>query len=67
VIPYNPIAEYPYKAPTPESAEWFCDQLERRGLHVMLRKTAGREIDAACGQLRLDRISSRGERGTGNG
>jgi 23S rRNA (adenine2503-C2)-methyltransferase len=56
VIPYNPIAEYPYKAPTPEATEHFCDQLERRGLHVILRKTVGHDIDAACGQLRLDRI-----------
>jgi 23S rRNA (adenine2503-C2)-methyltransferase len=63
VIPYNPIAEYPHKAPTPEAAEWFCDQLERRGLRVTLRKTVGRDIDAACGQLRLDRMSKRGDSG----
>ena len=66
VIPYNPIAEFPHKAPTPEAAEHFCDQLERRGLRVTLRQTAGRDIDAACGQLRLDRMSSCGKRGTGN-
>jgi hypothetical protein len=55
VIPYNPIAEYPEKAPTREAAEDFCRELENRGLRVTLRQTAGREIDAACGQLRLDR------------
>ena len=55
VIPYNPIAEFPHKAPTPEATDRFCEQLERRGLHVILRKTVGRDIDAACGQLRLDR------------
>ena len=58
VIPYNPIAEFPYKAPSLEACERFCDQLERRGLHVMLRRTEGRDIDAACGQLRLDRAES---------
>jgi 23S rRNA (adenine2503-C2)-methyltransferase len=58
VIPYNPIAEFPHKAPTPEAAERFCEQLKRRGLHVTLRQTLGRDIDAACGQLRLNRISS---------
>jgi 23S rRNA (adenine2503-C2)-methyltransferase len=67
VIPYNPIAEFPHKAPSLNDCELFCDHLKRRGLHVTLRKTQGREIDAACGQLRLDRISSRGERGTENG
>ena len=55
VIPYNPIVEYPHKAPTAEATEYFCEQLKRRGLHVTLRKTEGRDIDAACGQLRLDR------------
>ena len=56
VIPYNPIAEFPHKAPTPEATERFCAQLEKRGLRVTLRQTAGRDIDAACGQLRLDRV-----------
>ncbi len=55
VILYNPIAEFPHKAPAPEAAERFCEQLKRRGLHVTLRQTVGRDIDAACGQLRLDR------------
>ncbi len=60
VIPYNPIAEYPHKAPSPEDCERFCESLKDRGLHVTLRKTAGREIDAACGQLRLDRSMRQG-------
>lgn len=55
VIPYNPIAEFPHKAPSPEATERFCERLKSRGLHVTLRQTAGRDIDAACGQLRLDR------------
>lgn len=59
IIPYNPVTEYQHKAPTPQGVEHFCDELKRRGLHVTVRKTAGREIDAACGQLRLDRMSKR--------
>ena len=59
VIPYNPIAEFPHKAPSLDVCERFCDQLERRGLRVTLRRPEGRDIDAACGQLRLDRISNR--------
>ena len=58
VIPYNPITEFPHKAPSQDACELFCDHLERRGLRVTLRQTAGREIQAACGQLRLDRIKS---------
>ncbi len=56
IIPYNPIAEFPHQTPTPEATERFCAHLEKRGLHVTLRKTAGGDIDAACGQLRLDRL-----------
>lgn len=56
IIPYNPIAEFPHKAPTLEIAKRFCGLLEKRGLRVTLRQTVGREIDAACGQLRLDRV-----------
>ena len=56
VIPYNPIAEFPHKAPSVDACERFCNHLKRRGLHVTLRKTEGCDIDAACGQLRLDRV-----------
>ena len=61
VIPYNPIAEFPHKAPSMDACERFCDHLERRGLRVTLRRTEGRDIDAACGQLRLDRMSKPGD------
>jgi 23S rRNA (adenine2503-C2)-methyltransferase len=66
IIPYNPIAEFPHKAPSPEATERFCEQLKRRGLHVTLRQTAGRDIDAACGQLRLDRARSAEKKATTN-
>jgi len=64
IIPYNPIAEFPHKAPTREEMGRFCEQLERRGLRVTIRRTEGQEIDAACGQLRLDRMSKPGRQGT---
>lgn len=57
LIPYNPIREMAavYKTPSKERIERFTKILMDAGIHVTLRKTAGREIDAACGQLRLDR------------
>ncbi|HOW87220.1 MAG TPA: 23S rRNA (adenine(2503)-C(2))-methyltransferase RlmN [Candidatus Omnitrophota bacterium] len=58
IIPYNPVAEFDHKAPSPEAAEHFCAHLKKLGLHVTLRQTEGKEIDAACGQLRLDRAQS---------
>jgi len=58
VIPYNPIREMKFKTPTRAKIENFCDILAKKHVHVMLRQTAGRDIDAACGQLRLDRVGS---------
>jgi len=57
LIPYNPIREMDYRSPSEESIVRFRKTLERAGVRVTLRQTAGREIDAACGQLRLDRSS----------
>ena len=59
IIPYNPVSEFGHKRPSDETIRKFCRTLEKRGLRVMLRQTAGQEIDAACGQLRLDRMSKR--------
>ncbi len=51
LIPYNPIQEADYKSPTPEQVEKFKNILESRGVRVTVRQTAGRDINAACGQL----------------
>lgn len=56
IIPYNPIREMDYKTPPKERIERFRDLLEAKGIHVTVRQTAGRDIDAACGQLRQDRM-----------
>jgi 23S rRNA (adenine2503-C2)-methyltransferase len=52
LIPYNPVAGLPYGRPEPESIERFVAILRDRGVSVTVRKTKGRAIDAACGQLR---------------
>ena len=52
LIPFNPI---PYQdwGPSPdERIRVFAAGLERRGVSVAVRETRGRDIDAACGQLR---------------
>lgn len=52
LIPFNPI---PYKdwGPTePVHLRAFAAALEDRGVEVAVRETRGRDIDAACGQLR---------------
>lgn len=52
LIPYNPVAGLPYQRPTPDSIRRFSGIVAARGVSVSVRKTKGREIDAACGQLR---------------
>lgn len=53
LIPFNPVSGLAYETPRAESVREFADLLRRRGLSVKVRKTKGRKIDAACGQLRL--------------
>ncbi len=52
LIPYNPVAGLPYGRPEPEAVDRFVAVLRERGVSVTVRKTKGRAIDAACGQLR---------------
>jgi len=55
LIPYNPIREMDFKTPSKERIDEFVEILKKKGIRVTVRQTAGRDIDAACGQLRLDR------------
>ncbi len=52
LIPYNPVAGLPYGRPDPEAVDRFVAILRDKGISVTVRKTKGRAIDAACGQLR---------------
>jgi len=52
VIPYNPVPTLPYERPTPAAIQRFVSIVRGRGVSISVRKTKGREIDAACGQLR---------------
>jgi 23S rRNA (adenine2503-C2)-methyltransferase len=51
LIPMNPHAGAPYRAPEPEVASAFMGELVKGGLVATLRKSRGGDIDAACGQL----------------
>lgn len=52
LIPYNPVEGLPYARPDQRDVERFVEVLRARGVSATVRKTKGREIDAACGQLR---------------
>jgi len=54
LIPFNPVDELPYEAPPEDRIDRFLAILAPR-VTVTVRRSAGRSIDAACGQLRLRR------------
>ncbi|SFD57134.1 23S rRNA m(2)A-2503 methyltransferase [Spirosoma endophyticum] len=51
IIEYNPIAEANFKNTDPKTLDRFADFLESKGVIVNVRRSRGKDIDAACGQL----------------
>jgi len=51
IIEYNPIDDGEFKQTTPERLNAFTAHLESRGIIVNVRRSRGKDIDAACGQL----------------
>lgn len=57
LIPFNPIPWQPDWGPsTPERVRHFARVLEQAGVDVAVREPRGRDIDAACGQLRANAL-----------
>jgi 23S rRNA (adenine2503-C2)-methyltransferase len=52
LIPFNTVAGSPFRAPAPGRVEAMAAVLNGRGIPTTIRDTRGRQIDAACGQLR---------------
>lgn len=52
LIPVNPIEERNYRDSDTSFVKNFKLTLERFGINVTIRREMGRDIDAACGQLR---------------
>jgi 23S rRNA (adenine2503-C2)-methyltransferase len=51
LIPYNPRRASPWPAPTEVSVEQFMNWLTQRGVYAKRRRTKGRDLMGACGQL----------------
>lgn len=52
LIRYNPVESLPYERPHSEDVMAFQEILRSAGVNAHVRKSRGRDIDAACGQLR---------------
>lgn len=51
IIEYNPIDDAEFEQADPEKVDAFAAYLESRGVTVNIRRSRGKDIDAACGQL----------------
>jgi 23S rRNA (adenine2503-C2)-methyltransferase len=53
LIPYNTVHGLPWSRPSQDQQEKFLSILREHGIAATLRREKGHDIDAACGQLRL--------------
>jgi len=51
LIPYNPVPQAPFRAPTKDEIKKFHSKLLELKYTVTLRKSRGQDIKGACGQL----------------
>ena len=51
IIEYNPIDDGVYQQADPEKVDAFANFLESKNIIVNIRRSRGKDIDAACGQL----------------
>ncbi len=54
LIPLNAAAGIPFERPSDTSIDHFARMLAERGITVSVRKSRGRDIRAACGQLLVE-------------
>ncbi|MFO7894990.1 MAG: 23S rRNA (adenine(2503)-C(2))-methyltransferase RlmN [Longimicrobiales bacterium] len=58
LIPYNPIPGPDWGPSPPGRIRAFANRLEERGINTTIRTPRGRDIAAACGQLRAEHETS---------
>ncbi len=51
IIEYNPISEASFRNTEADRLDRFAEFLRKKGLIVNVRRSRGKDIDAACGQL----------------
>jgi 23S rRNA (adenine2503-C2)-methyltransferase len=60
LIPFNPIPYQDWRPSPPARIRAYALGLERRGVTAAVRESRGRDIDAACGQLRAHALAQPG-------
>jgi 23S rRNA (adenine2503-C2)-methyltransferase len=54
LLPFNEIPGVPYRRPNDETVQQFQHYLLQHGISAFVRQSRGRDISAACGQLRFE-------------
>jgi len=53
IIEYNPIAFADFENASADKIDRFADHLRKKGIITNIRRSRGKDIDAACGQLAI--------------
>ena len=61
LIPYNEVKEKPFLRSDDKAVHQFFSYLKKRHINVTIRKEFGKDIDAACGQLRAKEYVSKND------
>ncbi len=56
LIPLSPVEEFKGETPSHADCLAFLDALLKAGIHTTMRRSRGKQADAACGQLRLRKL-----------
>ncbi len=64
LIPVNPVTETGFRPTSGKDTNAFKQALEKRGVNSTVRREMGRDIDGACGQLRMRRERQESRAGT---
>ncbi len=64
LIPLHPGGAGDFTPTTAHRIRSFANQLKQQGVEVAIRKSRGKDIAAACGQLRVERLGRRAPRPT---
>ncbi|MDY5930698.1 MAG: 23S rRNA (adenine(2503)-C(2))-methyltransferase RlmN [Candidatus Ornithospirochaeta sp.] len=56
LIPWNAIDELDFRSPSKEEIRSFTDCLDRLGVNYTIRRSKGRNINGACGQLASETV-----------
>jgi 23S rRNA (adenine2503-C2)-methyltransferase len=54
LIPLNPINDFPYETPSKDTINAFERILINSGIRTTIRHSTGKDINASCGQLRIN-------------